>query len=313
MTLDPEMKAILEQIAAAKPPPLSSLSPAEARAAFNRLRSFFTRGEVEAVARCADREVPGPAGRIPIRAYTPRGGSPCGAMMFFHGGGWVLGDLDSHDNVCRALANAASAVIISVDYRLAPEHKFPAAPEDCYAAAKWCADNAKMLGFPTGHLAVGGDSAGGNLAAVVALMARDRGGPSLRYQMIIYPAFDPTLAAASQKEFDQEGFVLSRADMDWFWKHYLASPEDGRNVYADPMQAKDLSKLPPALVVIAGFDPLRDEGLAYADKLTDAGVNTVLRRYNGLTHGFFNMGTLIREAGRAVTQAGESLRTALTN
>jgi acetyl esterase len=312
MTLDPQMKKILDLIAAAGAPSIRGMTPAEARTAFESRLGFFRRGGVEPVGRREDRTVPGPGGEIPIRLYYPHGQAPCGAAMFFHGGGWVLGNLESHDPTCRELANRSGALIVSVDYRLAPEHKFPAGVDDCYAATRWVAENAAALGYPEGRLAVTGDSAGGNLAAVVALMARDRGRPQLRYQLLVYPAFDPDMKFPSQSEFADDGYVLSRADMAWFWNHYLNNANDGANPYANPACAKDLSRLPAALVITAGLDPLRDEGEAYAEQLRKAGVAVAVRRCEGLTHGFFNMTSEIDAARAARDEACAALREALT-
>jgi acetyl esterase len=312
MTLDPQMKTIIDLIAAAGAPSIRGMSPVEARAAFESRLEFFRRGGVETVGRVEDRTAPGPGGPIPVRLYYPRDQSPCGAAMFFHGGGWVLGNLESHDPTCRALAAGSGALVVSVDYRLAPEHKFPAAADDSYAATRWAADNAAALGYPEGRLAVCGDSAGGNLAAVAALMARDRGGPKLCYQALIYPAFDPAMEAPSQREFAADGYVLSGADMAWFWNHYLRGAQDGSNPYANPTRASDLSRLPAALVITAGFDPLRDEGEAYAEKLRQAGVPVTARRFEGLTHGFFNMTSQIDQAKTAVEQTCTALREALS-
>jgi acetyl esterase len=311
MTLDPQMKKILDLIAAAGAPSIRGMTPVEARTAFEGRLEFFRRGGVAEIGRCEDRAVPGPAGPIPVRLYYPRGQSPCGAALFFHGGGWVLGNLESHDPTCRALAAGSGALIIAVDYRLAPEHKFPAAADDSYAATRWAAENAAALGYPEGQLAVSGDSAGGNLAAVVALMARDRGGPKIRHQVLIYPAFDPAMVEPSHQEFAQDGYVLSRADMEWFWNHYLRNAQDGSNPYANPARANDLSRLPAALVITAGFDPLRDEGEGYAEKLRQAGVPVVAKRYEGLTHGFFNMTSQIDQAKVALERTCAALREAL--
>jgi acetyl esterase len=312
MTLDPQMKRILDMIAAAGAPPIREMSPAEARTAFVSRMEFFRRGGVEEVARIENKRIPSPGGEIPIRLYYPRGQAPVGASMWFHGGGWVIGDLESHDPICREIANRSGALVVSVDYRLAPEHKFPAAPDDCHAATRWVADNAGTLGYPAGRLAVTGDSAGGNLAAVVALMARDKGGPALRFQLLVYPAFDPAMTTPSHQEFAQDGFVLSRADMVWFWNHYLNGPQDESNPYLNPARAKDLSRLPAALVITAGFDPLRDEGAAYAAMLRQAGVVAKSRQYEGLTHGFFNMASQIDLAKVARDEASAALREALT-
>ena len=200
---------------------------------------------------------------------------------------------------------------MSVDYRLAPEHKFPAGPEDCYAATKWVAENAASIGGDPARVAVGGDSAGGNLAAVVAQMARDRGGPKIAFQLLIYPATDAGLDTPSQQEFQDDGYILSRKDMVWFWGHYLNGDKDKTNPYACPAEASSLRGLPPALVVTAGFDPLRDEGETYAARLQDAGVKTECVRYEGVTHGFVLMAAVLDEARKAIADMGAALKAAL--
>jgi len=297
MPLDPEIKAVLDM--AADLPPLTGGTPAQARAQFETLITAMRGGTaVEPVGKVADRAIPGPGGSIPIRVYAPADAGPFPLLMFFHGGGWVLGDLESHDALCRMLTNQARCVAVSVDYRLAPEAKFPAAAEDCYAATKWAAANAGAIDADSSRLAIAGDSAGGNLAAVVALMARDRGGPRLVYQLLIYPAIDPASDAPSQRE-NATGYLLTHADMVWFWGHYLDGPRDVANPYANPLKAKSLSGLPPAMVITAGFDPLRDEGEDYAAALKEAGVPTTLKRYDGATHGFFGPTYKIGKAAAA--------------
>jgi acetyl esterase len=309
--LDPQMKVMLDAFNAAGPMFLRAETAEQARA---KMRALLEANPIPppAIYRVEDRHIPGAAGDIAARVYTPEGNPPMGVLVFFHGGGWVVGDLESHDRVCRALANQAGCVVVSVDYRLAPEHVFPAGAEDCYAATKWIAENAAALGADGSRLAVGGDSAGGNLAAVVALMARDRGRPQLRYQLLVYPAFDPEMKFPSQSEFADDGYVLSRADMAWFWNHYLNNANDGANPYANPARAKDLSRLPAALVITAGLDPLRDEGEAYAEQLRKAGVTVAARRGEGLTHGFFNMTSEIDSAKAVRDEACAALREALT-
>ena len=225
MPLDPQMKNLLDAMAAAEVPAFHTLTPDEARKMTTR--RVPQGAAVEPVAKVEDRTIPGAGGEIPIRIYTPQGTGPFGALVYFHGGGWVVGDLESHDYVCRALTNEAGCTVVAVDYRLAPEHKFPAGPEDCYAATQWVSKNATSLGSDADHIAVGGDSAGGNLAAVVSLMARDRGGPRIRHQMLIYPAIDAAMNTPSQTEFTADGFVLSKLDMEWFWGYYLKNREDG--------------------------------------------------------------------------------------
>jgi acetyl esterase len=258
MPLDPQMKSLLDAMVAAKVPAFHTLTPAEARANAARRAA---QGPPEPVARVEDRTIRGTGGELPIRIYTPAGAGPFGALVYFHGGGWVVGDIQLTDQPCRMLTNAANCVTVSVDYRLAPEHKFPAAPEDCYTATKWVADNAATLNLAPGRLAVGGTSAGATLAAAVALMARDHGGPRLAYQLLVYPATTTVLETPSHREFAKDNYyILSRADMEWFWNHYLATDADRANPYACPAFAESLRGLPPAMVITAEFDPLRDEG-----------------------------------------------------
>src|SRR5229473_3934283 len=234
VVLDPQMKILLDTFNAAGPMFLRAETPEQARA---KMQALMEANPIppEEIYRAEDRSIPGVAGEIPVRIYTPEGNPPMGVLVYFHGGGWVLGDLESHDRVCRSLANRAGCVVVSVDYRLAPEHVFPAGAEDCYAATKWVAESAASLGADGARLAVGGDSAGGNLAAVVSMMARDRGGPAINFQLLMYPVTDCALDTPSQKEFAADGYVLSRADMEWFWKNYLEAGADRQNPYACPL------------------------------------------------------------------------------
>jgi acetyl esterase len=307
--LDPQMKALLDQAAAAGGKPFHAMNPAEARAAIDTMFAAF-RGSPKDVAKIEDRKVPGPGGQIPVRIYTPSGNGPFGALAYFHGGGWVIGNIETHDVVCRDLTASAGCVTISVDYRLAPEHKFPAAPEDCYAVTKWAAENARSLNIDANRIAVGGDSAGGNLAAVVAQMARDRNGPKIAFQLLVYPATDCANETPSQREFTQDGYILSRADMNWFYGHYL-SASDKANPYVCPALAKTLAGLPPAFVLTAEVDPLRDEGEAYAEALRKAGVKVKSKRYNGVCHGFFSMAALIDKGKEAIADSCAELRAAI--
>jgi acetyl esterase len=289
-------------------PPLHELSVADARQAYMALAP--TAGEPEPVARVEDRCVAGPQGEIPVRIYTPRGQAPFPVLVFFHGGGWVIGDLDTHDGLCRQLANAASALVVSVHYRLAPEHRFPAAAEDAYAATRWVATNARAaLGGDPGRVAVGGDSAGGNLAAVVALMARDRGAPPLVAQVLIYPVTDAPGDTGSYRE-NAEGYLLTADAMRWFWNHYRGEGAAGREPYACPLRAPDLRDLPPALVITAEFDPLRDEAEAYAHRLREAAVPVQRSRYDGMIHGFVSMSTVFPQARAAIAEVAAALRAA---
>ena len=310
MQLHPQMKAILDQAAAAGGKPFHSMTPVEARQGIAALLEPFNSAP-EKVAKSEKRNIPGPGGQIPVQIYTPEGRAPFPVLVYFHGGGWTIGDTTSWDSFCRSLCNASGCVTVSVDYRLAPEHKFPAGPEDCYAATKWAAENAASIGSDPARVAVGGDSAGGNLAAVVALMARDRGGPKISFQLLIYPATDAGLDTPSQQQFQDDGYILSKKDMIWFWGHYLNSDKDKTNPYACPAEASSLRGLPPALVVTAGFDPLRDEGETYAARLQEAGAETECVRYEGVTHGFVLMGAVLDEARKAITDMGAALKAAL--
>jgi acetyl esterase len=268
-------------------------------------------GEPEEVGKVENRTIPGPAGEIPVRIYTPYGQGPFPSLVYYHGGGWVVGDLDGADVPCRLLTNRANCVVVSVDYRLAPEHKFPAAVEDAYAAAKWVVENAPSIQVDPARVAVGGDSAGGNLAAVVALMARDRGGPSLLYQMLIYPVTHHAYNTDSYRE-NAEGYFLTKDMMVWFWNHYLRDEQDGKNPYASPLLADNLSGLPPALVITAEYDPLRDEGEAYAERLKAAGIPVEVTRYNGMIHGFFWMPGALEQGKKAIEQAANALKQAFS-
>ena len=231
-------------------------------------------------------------------------------MVYFHGGGWVVCDLDTHDVVCRAIARRAEAVVVSVDYRLAPDHKFPAAVTDAYAATEWVAANAERLGIDPTRISVGGDSAGGNLATVVSLMSREKNGPSIALQALVYPVTDlSSFETPSYREF-AEGHHLSRVQMEWFRGHYLASPEDCGNPYASPLLARDLSGLPPALIITAECDPLRDEGEAYAKRLEEAGVTVTCTRYPGMIHPFFSLPGAIPQALDAIQQVADAVRMA---
>jgi acetyl esterase len=311
MALDPQTKAVLEEGARAGFPPPHQVPPAVARCNL-RARRAMAVGTLEKVEKLEDRTAPGPAGPIPVRIYTPTGQSSLPVLVYFHGGGWVLGDLDSHDGICRALANGAGCLVVSVDYRLAPEAKFPAAPDDCYAATVWTAEHAASLGGDPRRIAVGGDSAGGNLAAVVALMSRDKGGPELCFQLLICPIIDRDFATASYRD-NAEGYGLMRADMEYAWKHYLRSDADAQNPYAAPLRAKDLAALPPGVVITAGYDVLRDEGEAYARRLQEAGVKVELARYPTLVHGFFGMAAVVDGARRGVQATCATLRAAFTH
>ena len=304
MPLDEDMKQLLAVIAPPGMPALTEVSVEQARA---NMGALMVAGELEPVGRVENRTFPGPAGDVPIRIYTPAGTGAHPALVYFHGGGWVLCNLDTHDGTCRSLCNQAGCVVVSVDYRLAPENKFPAAVDDCYAATRWVAEHAAELGVDAKRIAIGGDSAGGNLTACVALISRDRGGPRFVHQLLVYPVIDATFDTPSYEE-NAEGYFLTRDAMRWFWNHYLRSDTDGANPYAAPLRAQDLSGLPPATVITAEFDPLRDEGEAYGARLRAAGVPTRIERYDGLIHGFFGMGAILAKAKGAVAMAAGELR-----
>ncbi len=308
MALDPQARALLDQMAAQGAPRLNTQTPVEARqslAAFAQLG-----GEPERIGRVEDRTLPGPEGPLPVRIYTPEDSGPFPVLVYFHGGGWVLCNLDTHDPVCRSLANAARCVVVSVDYRLAPEHKFPAAADDCYTAMRWVMDNAIGINGEPARVAVGGDSAGGNLAAVSTLMARDRGEPAPIFQLLIYPATDYYLPGTPSIMENADGYFLTRDDMVWFWNHYLNHEVDAANPYACPLRASSLAGLPPALVITAEFDPLRDEGEIYAARLRESGVTATLVRYDGMIHGFFSMAGVLEQGRNALALAAAQLRSA---
>lgn len=304
MPIDPQIQTVLDQMQGIGFPGLSALPVEQGRAAL-AMMGVARADALEEVARLEDVEIPGPAGAIPARAYVPAVDGTPPVVVYYHGGGWVLGGIDSHEGTCRALANASGALVVSVDYRLAPEHPFPAAVEDAWAALEWVAANAAQLGGDPSRLAVAGDSAGGNLAAVVAIHARDAGAPALRGQLLVYPVTDATMSHPSIEE-NASGYFLTKADMEWFFGHYAPErPDDWR---LSPLAAPDLSGLAPALVLTAEFDPLRDEGEAYARRLGDAGVPVELIRKDGLIHGFFGMVADVDEARDAMERSGAALR-----
>jgi acetyl esterase len=307
--LHPTVRTLLEAIAAQGDPPLETLSPTDARKlAAESIKPVG--GTPEPVRSIENLTIPGPDGQIPIRVYTPDTPAPRPAMVYFHGGGWVVCDLDTHDVVCSAIARRSGAVVVSVDYRLAPEHKFPAAVVDCYAATVWVASNAERLGINSGRIAVGGDSAGGNLGAVVSLKSRDENGPAIALQAMVYPVTDlSSFDTPSYREF-ADGYSLTKSEMEWFRDHYLSSIDDARDPYASPLLAPDLRGLPPALIITAECDPLRDEGEAYAKRLEEAGVAVTCTRYSGMIHPFFSLSGAIPQAFDAIQQVADAVRSA---
>jgi len=302
---------VLDRIARANLPPYRALGADGARTLYRETRGALAAPPPE-VARVANLRAPGPAGDIPVRLYRPLGAAAADrlpALVYFHGGGWTIGDLDTHDVVCRTLADLAPCAVVSVDYRLAPEHKFPAAVDDAIAATRWVARAGSELGIDGGRIAVGGDSAGGNLAAVAALLARDEGGPRLALQTLIYPATDMAADTASHLRY-AEGHLLTREAILWFRANYLRDAADEADWRASPLKAADLSRLPPAYVITAGFDPLVDEGRAYADRLAAAGVPVTYECFEGMVHGFVTMGGAIAAARHALGRCAQGLRRA---
>jgi len=305
MPLDPQAQQVLEQIAALGFPPPHQVSPVRAR--LNAQARPRPAGPQ--VAQVEQRAIPGPGPDIPVRIYTPAGTGPFPILLWFHGGGWVVGDLDSADPTARHLAVGAGCVVVSVDYRLAPETKFPGPADDCYTATQWAVQQATALNGDPERIAVGGDSAGGNLAAAVALMARDRRGPALAFQLLVYPVTHCHYTTPSYHSY-ATGHGLTRDSMRWYWEQYLRDAADAQNPYAAPLVATDLSGLPPALVITAECDPLCDEGKAYAGRLQEAGVPTTYSCYDGMMHGFFGMSAALEKGKRAVAEASTALRNA---
>lgn len=285
-------------------PPMIEMTPADARAMYRMMNEENTRAPMHDV---SDMEADG----VAVRVYRPGPEDNLPCLVYFHGGGWVIGDLETHDNVCRNLASEAQCVVVATDYRLAPEHPFPAPFDDCYTVTRWVADNAGKLNIDASRIALGGDSAGGNLTACVSLRIKDEGGPAIAHQLMIYPVTDTALDTGSYKA-NGEGYMLTRDSMAWFFDHYLGDSTDRAHPYISPLQAKDLSGLPPATIITAEFDPLRDEGEAYGERLKKAGVETLVRRFDGMIHGFFSMTDLLPSAREATSLAASQLKSAFS-
>lgn len=311
-TLDPAAQPFVDDLNANFPPigtGITGTEPADAQ----KVRRLLAENappapEPTPVGAVTDRTIPGPAGEIPVRIYQPASGGTPPIVVYFHGGGWTICDLDTHDENCRRMTAGAGVVTMSVDYRRAPEHRYPAAADDAYAATVWAAEHAGELGGDASRLVVAGDSAGGNLTAAVTLMARDRGGPRLDCQVLLFPATSSMRDAEFPSyEENAEGYMLTKAGMEWFWDHYLSSPEQAANPYASPLHATDLGGLPPAIVATAEYDPLRDEGLAYAERLAGAGAEVVSLPYAGMIHDFFLLGFAVDRTRRLLADVGEHL------
>lgn len=313
--VDPGAQLVLDMIVKAQAEgakPMEQMTPAEAREMYEKQRGALT-PEPPQVAAIEDFTVPGPRGDIPVRLYRPAGsaaGDSLPVIVFYHGGGWVIGSLNTHDVVCRGLANHSGCAVLSVDYRMAPEHPFPACGEDGFAVLDWLVAAGDARNLDPARLGVAGDSAGGNLSAVMTLMARERGGPPIAWQGLIYPATDMRGGYPSRDKFG-EGYLLTAAAMNYFEKMYLPDSAARTDWRASPILAEDLSGLPPATIVTAGFDPLCDEGRAYADRLRDAGVPVTYKCFEGQIHGFFTMGRVIPEAEAGIRLMAEGAKAAL--
>lgn len=308
MPLHPQVKIVLDLMTKAGPP-MHHLSPEKAREQILAMRA--NKGEVEPVGKVEDRTIKGPGGDLPIRIYTPNGRGPFPLLVYFHGGGWVVGSIETVDASCRSFTNLANCITVSVDYRLAPEHKFPAAPDDCYAATTWTVLNAASIHGDSKRMAIAGESAGANLAAAVALMAQERGTPSIALQLLLYPVIDRNANLSSSRE-NAEGYFLTTEMMGWFWNHYLRNDADAENPLASPLRAKRLQGLAPAAIYTAEFDPLRDEGAEYAKKLREAGIAVEYKCQEGLIHGYMGMAKAVEPAGKALQEAAAALRKAFT-
>src|SRR5680860_136881 len=305
MPLDPQAQVIIDLINASGFGDVTAMTPDGVR---EQMRAMTASDESASVDRVEDLTIPGPAGDIPARLDARDADAPLPMLVWYHGGGWVIGDLETHDGICRDLANTIGCVVVSVEYRLAPEHQFPAAVDDGFAALRWVADHAGELGGDPARLAVGGDSAGGHLAAVTAIAARDAD-VQLVFQLLVYPAVEYEFERPSMIE-NAEGYMLTRDAMQWFYGHYLNDPSEGDDWRVTPTRAESLAGLPPAFVVTAEFDPLRDQGVAYADALAMAGNTVTATTYDGMFHGFFSMGAMVDRAKVAVDDAAVLVRDA---
>ena len=318
MPIDRQVQQLLDHYASFGVPPFNTLTPEEARqqpTLADAARALLQqRGEAvspEQVGDVTDQTISGPGGDLPIRIYRPKGSGPFPALVYFHGGGWVLGNLENADAACRALTNMAQCLVVSVNYRQAPEQPFPAAVDDACAATQWVIQNAESIDGDPQRVAVGGEGVGGNLATVTCLRARDQGNPLPIYQVLIYPVTNYAFDTPSYEE-NADNTALNRDTMRWFWQQYLPDEQAGQQPYASPLRAPDLSGLPPAVIITAEYDPLRDEGEAYAQRLRDAGVPVVSSRYTGMVHLFFRLMALLEPARKAVVEVAAGLRSAFS-
>lgn len=308
MTLDPQCRQLLEKLEASGIPPYETVEPVVARKLYQRACEG-SRGSPPAPFEISTLAIPGPATQLPAVVYRATDKTDLPVLVYFHGGGFTIGSTSSHDSVCRHLCVEANCIVVSVDYRLAPEHKFPAALDDAYAATRWIAENAGALGGDPGRIAVGGDSAGGNLSAVVCLLARDSAGPDLCFQLLIYPGTDMTESFPSHRTFG-EGYLLTSSLLSWFHDNYTPADMDHRDWRVSPLHAQSHAGLPPAHIITAGFDPLQDEGKAYAEKLEASGVPVSFRHYEGMLHGFITQYAYVDQARAALSDCAARLAAA---
>ncbi|WP_373088755.1 alpha/beta hydrolase [Sneathiella sp.] len=311
MTLDPQAKWVLDIAKEKGLPTLDELSAEDAKAAYEERAIALSFKGID-IGKSIDLKIPGPLGDIPVRIYHPLGmEAPLPVLVYYHGGGWVVGSPNTHDSLCRKIANSGPFVVVSVDYRMGPEHPFPAAVNDAYAALNWCVDHIADYDGDASRIAVGGDSAGGNLSAVVCLVAREEKTYMPKFQWLIYPGTDMRMNSRSHETF-ADGYFLTRSLMTYFRKHYLQNPDDKMDWRASPLLAVSLAGLPPALVQTAGFDPLQDEGKAYAERMKKEGSNAHLTHYAGMLHGFINLGGVIDQASNCIDEGVAALRKAFS-
>ncbi len=308
MSPDPQVQTLLDAAARAGRTPVNKFPPVEARVQFKELRKGLL-PPTPAIGSVNDFSITGRRGAIPVRHYRPLNkiAESLPVLIYFHGGGWVVGDLETHDSLCRQLANAGECAVISVDYRMGPEDKFPAAVDDAEDVVRYVAANATQFNIDAARIAVGGDSAGGNLSAVVSILCRDSNGPAIKFQLLIYPATDMAMGHPSHTLF-AEGYHLTRDLMHYFRDHYLNDIAESKDWRASPLHAKSLAKLPPAFVITAGFDPLRDEGKEFADKLLQAGNEVRYQCFDGMIHGFITMSGVLKVANEAISECGKELQ-----
>lgn len=311
MSLDPQAKALLDSVEQSGVPPFNAYSAQEARLIYDQA-SELVRGNPPEPFSIGQIEIPGSNGSIPAWVYRASEQQDLPLLVYFHGGGYTIGSLKSHDCVCRGLCVEAECIVVSVDYRLAPENKYPAAVIDAWDAAKWVAENATTLGGDPNKVAIGGDSAGGNLTAVVSLMAKESSGPGFIFQLLVYPGTDMSCSFDSHRKFGK-GYRLTKELIEWFYSHYFTDDDDITHWKASPLNASDLSGLPPAFVLSAGFDPLQDENRAYAEKLKNAGVAVKHSHYAGMIHGFLTMPGALDKAREGISECAKELRGAFNN